>query len=197
MSDDHPPGLLLVISGPSGAGKTVITREIERRLGGVFSVSATTRPRSECETDGREYRFLTEEQFEEMVERGVFLEHARLFDKWWYGTPRDPVERQLAEGRLVILDIDVQGARQVKRSLPEAFMLFILPPGDEELLSRLRQRGREDEATIQRRFKAARSEIELGERSGAYDAQIVNDDLERAIDEACCLVEKRRRRGGA
>jgi guanylate kinase len=98
---------------------------------------------------------------------------------------------QLAEGRLVILDIDVQGALQVRESMPEALMIFIVPPGDKELLRRLRDRGREGEAAIQRRFAEARTEIEIARTSGAFDATVVNDDLEQAIDETCALVEQR------
>lgn len=189
---NKPRGLLLAISGPSGVGKTTITRELERRLDGVFSVSATTRSRAPGEVDGRDYHFLTERQFEDMVDRGAFLEHAQVYSKHRYGTPREPVDRHLAQGRLVLLDIDVQGAILVRQTMPEALMFFILPPSDEELLLRLRQRGREAEAAIRRRFNEAKHEIELGMHSGVYDAQIVNDDLPRAIDEVCRLVQQRR-----
>ena len=184
-------GLLLVISGPSGSGKTTIARAVEGRLDGTFSVSATTRPRSQIETGGRDYDFLSEQEFHEMVRSGAFLEYAQVFGKHWYGTPRQPVEKQLAEGRLVILDIDVQGALQVRASMPEALMVFVVPPGDEELLRRLRDRGREGEAAIQRRFAEARKEIEIASNSGAYDATVVNDDLEQAITETCRRVEQR------
>ncbi len=184
-------GVLLVVSGPSGVGKTSIVRPIEERFGGVFSVSATTRPPAGGEVEGRDYRFLSPEQFQAMVDRGEFLEHARVFGQHFYGTPRDPVEKRLAEGQLVILYIDVQGALQVKRAMPEAFMLFILPPGDDELLRRLRARAREPEAMIQSRFAEAKREIELAETSGVYDAMVVNDDLDRAIEEACRLVRER------
>jgi len=187
-----PRGLLLAIYGPSGVGKTTITRELERRLDGVFSVSATTRPQAPGEVDGRDYHFLTERQFEEMVDRGAFLEHAQVYSKHRYGTPREPVDRHLAQGRLVLLDIDVQGAILVRQTMPEALMFFILPPNDEDLLLRLRHRGREAEAAIRHRFNEAKHEIELGMRSGVYDAQIVNDDLPRAIDEVCRLVQQRR-----
>ncbi len=184
-------GVLLVVSGPSGVGKTSIVRPIEERFGGVFSVSATTRPPAGGEVEGRDYDFLSPEQFQAMVDRGEFLEHARVFGQHFYGTPRDPVEKRLAEGQLIILDIDVQGALQVKRAMPEAFMLFILPPGDEELLRRLRARAREPEAMIQSRFAEAKREIELARTSGVYDATVVNDDLDRAIEEACRLVRER------
>ncbi len=185
-------GLLLVISGPSGSGKTTIARAIEQRLGGRFSVSATTRPPARGEIPGRDYEFVSPAQFDEWVKRGAFLEHAQVFGKHRYGTPREPVERQLAEGHLVILSIDVQGALQIRRSLPDALMVFLLPPDEEELLRRLRARGRDDDASIRRRLEEARREMEIARSSGAYDAMIVNDDLERAIDETCRLVIERR-----
>ena len=185
-------GLLLVISGPSGTGKTTIARAVEGRLDGTFSVSATTRPQSQIETGGRDYDFLSEPEFQEKVRSGALLEYAQVFGKHWYGTPRRPVETQMAEGRLVILDIDVQGALQVRESMPEALMVFVVPPDDDELLRRLRDRGREGEAAIQRRFAEARKEIDIARTSGAFDATVVNDDLEQAITETCRLVEQRR-----
>jgi guanylate kinase len=184
-------GLLLVIVGPSGSGKTTIARAVEQRFNGRFSVSATTRPRSDIETGGRDYDFLTEQEFETLIAQGALLEHAQVFGRHWYGTPREPVERLLAEGRLVILDIDVQGALQVRQSMPEALLIFVLPPGDEELLRRLRDRGRDDEPAIERRYAEARKEIELARSSGVFDAQIINDDLEQAIADTCRLVEQR------
>ena len=185
-------GLLLVISGPSGVGKTTITRQVEQRLGGVFSVSATTRPRTASEVDGQDYHFLTEQQFQEKVDRAEFLEHAQVYGKYRYGTLQAPVQHMLSLGRLVLLDIDVQGGMQVRQAAPDAFMLFILPPGDEELLRRLRQRGREGESSIQHRFNEAKHEIELAMQSGAYDAHIVNEDFEQAVEEACRLIQRRR-----
>ena len=185
-------GLLLVISGPSGVGKTTITRALERRLGGVFSVSATTRPRMEGEVAGHDYYFLSEHEFQQKADDGEFLEHAQVYGEYRYGTPREPVDRQIAEGKIVILDVDVQGAKQVKQAMPNAFTIFILPPNDEELLRRLRQRRREDEESIQRRFQEAKREVAFAEGSGVYDAHIVNDDLERTIDDAYCLINHQR-----
>jgi guanylate kinase len=186
------PGLLLVISGPSGVGKTTITHEVERRLEGVFSVSVTTRPKTSADVEGRDYWFISDAEFFARRDAGELLEWAEVFGKHRYGTPRRPVEEQLAAGRLMILEIDVQGALQVKSKMPGAFMLFVLPPSDEELLNRLRRRGRESEDAIQRRFAAAKHEIETARASGAYDVFIVNDDLAHAIDEACRVVQTRR-----
>ncbi|MHC4142295.1 MAG: guanylate kinase [Planctomycetota bacterium] len=190
-SQSRQRGLLLVISGPSGTGKTTIAHAVESRLDGAFSVSATTRPQSQVETGGRDYDFLSEPEFQEKVRSGALLEYAQVFGKHWYGTPRQPVETQMAEGRLVILDIDVQGALQVRESMPEALMVFVVPPNDDELLRRLRDRGREGEAAIQRRFAEARKEIDIARTSGAFDATVVNDDLEQAVTETCRLVEQR------
>ena len=188
----RPRGLLVVISGPSGSGKTSIARALEDRLRGRYSVSATTRPPGPGETSGCDYEFISEQEFQERVKRGAFLEYAMVFGRHWYGTPRAPVEQALAAGDLVILAIDVQGALQVRGSMPEAFLIFILPPDEEELRRRLRARRRDDEASIERRLAEARREIDVGLHSGAYDARIVNNDLERAIDEACRIVRSRR-----
>ncbi len=189
---DRPPGLLLVISGPSGSGKTTIARDVEQRLGGSFSVSATTRPKAAGEIEGRDYLFLTTGQFQDRIDRGALLEYAQVYGRHYYGTPREPVERLLAEGRLVILDIDVQGALQVKQAMPEALLIFVLPPDDQELLRRLEGRGRDNCESIRRRLEEARQEIEVGTREGVYDARIVNDDLERAVSEACRIIEQHR-----
>jgi guanylate kinase len=180
-------GLLLVISGPSGVGKTTITREVERRMGGVFSVSVTTRPKTDKDVEGRDYYFISDAEFLARRDAGELLEWAEVFGKYKYGTPRKPVDEQLAAGKLVILEIDVQGALQVKQKMPEAFMIFVLPPGEQELLRRLRDRGRDSEEAIQRRFEEAKKEIETARRSGAYTF-IVNDDLNKAVDRACDLV---------
>jgi guanylate kinase len=185
-------GLLVVISGPSGAGKTSIARALEERLGGRYSVSATTRPPGPGETGGRDYEFVTEQEFRDRVARGAFLEHAMVFGRHWYGTPRGPVDRALAAGDLVILAIDVQGALQVRRSMPEALLIFILPPDEAELRRRLAARGRDDPASMERRLAEARREIDIGLHGGAYDARVVNDDLERAIAETCAIVTARR-----
>jgi guanylate kinase len=185
-------GLLLVISGPSGVGKTTITHEVERRLGGVFSVSVTTRPRTPADVEGRDYCFVTEDEFSRMRDAGELLEFATVFGRHSYGTPLKPVLENLSQGRLVILEIDVQGALVVKSKMPDAYMIFVLPPSDEELLRRLRARGRDHEDAIARRFDEARREIEIARRSQQYDAFIVNGSLQDAIEQACALVHKRR-----
>lgn len=184
--------MLLIISGPSGVGKTTITRAIERAVvGSVFSVSVTTRQKTVDDAEGVDYRFVTDEQFEQMVANDELLEHADVFGKK-YGTPRDLVEEHLSEGRLVILEIDVNGAEQVKAKMPDAFGLFIEPPSEDVLLDRLRARNREDEDSIQKRFAEAKREISVAKSGDVYSAFIVNKNLEAAINETLRLVRQAR-----
>lgn len=185
-------GLLLIISGPSGVGKTTITRAVERAIkGSVFSVSVTTRPKTVADVEGVDYRFISGDEFDQMIEADQLLEHADVFGKK-YGTPRAWVEEHLGEGRLVILEIDVEGARQVKQRRPDSFAIFIEPPSEDVLLDRLRARNREDEESIQRRFAEAKREIAEAKSGGFYDAFIVNNNLERAIEETLGLINDRR-----
>lgn len=186
-------GMLLIISGPSGVGKTTITHQVEKELGGVFSVSMTTRPKAAKDTEGIDYYFVTPEQFAQARDRGDLLEWAQVFENC-YGTPRKPVEENLAAGRLEILEIDVEGAVQVKQNMPDAFAIFVLPPSEEALLDRLRQRKREDEATIQRRFAQAKHEIARAHESGVYNHFLVNDNLDEAIAEAVAVVQAEQQR---
>lgn len=188
-SNAHQPGLLLIISGPSGVGKTTIAHQIERELAGAFSVSMTTRPKTDNDTQGIDYDFVTRDQFEQTRDQGNLLEWAQVFGQY-YGTPRQPVMDALAQGKLMIVEIDVQGAVQVKSKCPNAFAIFIDPPSEAELLKRLRRRKREDEQAIQRRFANAKNEITRSRSSGAYDAFIVNDDLTTAIEQAIALVRR-------
>lgn len=192
-------GLLLIISGPSGVGKTTITHEVQKRVEGAeLSVSVTTRPQTAADRVGVHYNFIDEAEFLGMIERDELLEHAEVFGNR-YGTPRNWVEERLAAGGVVILEIDVQGAVQVKRAMPDAFGVFILPPSEESLLQRLRDRKREDEATIQRRFREAKREIAAAQAGGVYDEFVVNRDLGEAIERTVELVEQARlaRAGGS
>lgn len=184
-------GLLLVLSGPSGVGKTSIVHELLQRFDGVFSVSATTRQAGPGEVDGRDYQFITESEFQNMINEDRFLEYAQVFSRSWYGSPREPIEAALKNGRLAILDIDVQGAEIVRAKYPQMYGVFVLAPSEEELLHRLRLRGREDEAAIQRRFAASTKEIARARIGKTYDDFVVNDDLARATDTICALVAKR------
>jgi guanylate kinase len=192
LPTDTDNGMLLVISGPSGVGKTTITRAVERSIpDAVFSVSVTTRPRTDVDVDGVDYLFVSDAEFDRRVAAGEFLETA-VYAGNKYGTPRAAVEAQLARGRLMILEIDVQGAKQVKARMPAAFGLFILPPNEQTLLERLRARKRDTEEAIQRRFTIAKQEIAEARRCGVYDVFLVNDDLQRAIAEAIRVATEAR-----
>jgi guanylate kinase len=185
--------MLVVISGPSGVGKTTITRALVERLNAVLSVSMTTRPRAATDRDGIDYYFVDQAAFDRAVAEGQLLEWARVFDNC-YGTPRVPVEEHLSAGRDVLLEIDVKGAVQIKQAFPEAVTVFILPPSEEVLLERLRRRGRESEEVIQKRYAQARREIAAARESRAYDHFVVNERLEQAIDEAYTSIASRRQK---
>jgi guanylate kinase len=167
-------GRLVVLSGPSGVGKTTVGAALLRSCRGlVRSVSATTRKPRPGERDGRDYRFVTERAFAALARQGGFLEHARVHARR-YGTPRRPVEAALRRGRDVLLVIDVQGAEKVRRLLPQAVLVFLMPPSRTEWMRRLRGRGSEGEAEILTRLRTARRELRARRR---YDHVVVNDRL--------------------
>lgn len=183
MENNSRVGNLFVVSGPSGAGKgTLLSQVIERIPDAWVSVSATTRSPRPGEIEGVHYFFLDTDHFKSLVEQDGFLEWAQVHDNY-YGTLKQSVIDHMNVGDQVILEIDVQGALQVRKALPEAHLVFIEPPSLEELERRLRQRGTETEDVISSRMKTA--EVELAQKM-EYDVQVVNDDLERAVDE---LVE--------
>ncbi len=173
-------GRLFVIAAPSGAGKTSLVRALmEREPGLRFSVSYTTRPRRPTEQHGRDYLFVDRAEFERMVTAGEFLEHARVFDNC-YGTARRQVEQALAAGQDLILEIDWQGAAQVRAALPEGISIFILPPSRPELERRLRGRGTDAEEVIQRRLRDAASDMAHWRE---FDHVVVNDRFDQALAE--------------
>lgn len=182
-------GTLFVVSAPSGAGKTSLVRELVESLDGIqVSTSHTTRIRREGEIDGVNYHFVDVPAFEAMIERGEFFEYARVFDNY-YGTSRPAVQAALAAGQDVILEIDWQGARQVREQLPEAVSVFILPPSREELERRLSGRGTDEHAVIERRMRDAVSEMSHHDE---YDYLLINDDFTTALDELRALVVSHR-----
>lgn len=184
-------GQLYVISAPSGGGKTSLTRALIERLAARgriarFSVSHTTRAARPGEQEGVDYHFVSMDQFRAMIDDGAFLEYAQVFDRF-YGTSKAETERWLAAGQDVVLDIDWQGARQVRERAPEAETIFIRPPSRDELERRLRARGSEDEAAIARRLAEADDEMA---RADEYDYQLVNDVFERALDELTAIFDQ-------
>jgi guanylate kinase len=180
-----PTGRLFVVSGPSGAGKSSVVAGLRQRRALYFSVSATTRKARPGETHGVHYWFLQSEEFGALLDTGDLLEWAE-YNGRQYGTLRQPVEDHLSSGDDVLLEIEVQGARQVRATHPEAVMFFIVPPGLDELEGRLRRRGDTSEADIRRRLEIARSEMEEAEI--LFDHVVVNDVLERAIEEVDTLM---------
>jgi guanylate kinase len=188
LSASTPPprrGRLFVIAAPSGAGKTSLVRALmEREPALRFSISYTTRPQRPTETHGRDYFFVSGEEFAAMVERGEFLEHARVFDNR-YGTARAQVEASLGAGQDLILEIDWQGARQIRRAMPECIPIFVLPPSRAELERRLRGRGTDIETVIQRRLRDAAADMT---HWNEFDFVVVNDDFERALGDLLAVV---------
>jgi guanylate kinase len=183
------PGRLIVISGPAGVGKTSLVREVLRRTGADYSVSATTRPPRAGEVDGRDYHFMDRAKFQGMVRTGQLLEWAQVFGQM-YGTPQRPVREALEAGRTIVLDIDVQGAIQVHRKMPDATFILLLPPSQQELRRRLVGRGSEDAASQARRLASAEEEIATAKASGVYNHAVVNDRLEGAVQAVVDIINK-------
>lgn len=182
-------GIPFVMTGASGVGKDTIRRAALPEVGEVtYSISATTRARRAGEEEGVQYHFLSRARFEEMIRQDGFLEYAEYVGDY-YGTPRAPVERALAAGRDVLLELELAGARQIKRALPEAVMVFIAPPSLDELERRLRGRGTDDEAKIQKRLTRARQEI-LAVRE--FDYAVVNDVLDDAVQDFLAIIRAER-----
>ena len=191
-------GILYIISAPSGSGKTTLVNELRQYVPSLeFSVSFTTRSPRGSEQDGREYHFITRGEFEAMIERDEFLEYAQVFGNY-YGTAKSVLLQAKERGNDLLLDIDVQGERQVKQKMPDAVSIFVLPPSRAELESRLRKRSRSEgvnaEDVIRRRLDTARREIE---KYPNYDYILINDRLEQSVDrlQAIVLGERIRRSG--
>lgn len=176
---------LLVLSGPSGVGKGTVLAHIRRLHPDVWvSVSVTTRPPRPGETDGVEYHFATEPEFDRLVAEDAFLEWA-TYAGHRYGTPRAPVVERIATGRPALLEIDLQGARQVRRAMPDAFLVFLAPPSWEELVRRLTGRATDDPATVRRRLDAARRELAAEDE---FDVVVVNDSVPAAAERVVALL---------
>ncbi|AER66857.1 guanylate kinase [Thermovirga lienii DSM 17291] len=177
---ENKRGVLFVISGPSGVGKGTLRKELFKRMEGLtYSVSCTTRQPREGERDGVDYRFIDMETFMNYVKENKFLEWAKVHGNY-YGTLESDVRKLLDEGHDIVLEIDVQGALQVKNKMPEAVLIFIMPPSEEELIKRLDRRGTENDRELEERIKNAKKEIL---ESKKYDFIVVNDDLKKAVEE--------------
>ena len=186
---------VFIISAPSGSGKSTLVGRIRKSVDDLeFSISYTTRKPRGAEQNGREYFFIAREEFEDMIRRNEFLEYARVFETDYYGTARRFLQKAESEGSDLLLDIDVQGAEQIKRKLPQAVSIFIMPPNRSELERRLRERSQDSPEVIQRRLETARREIENYEK---YDYILVNDRLEDSVDalRAILLSERQKRNG--
>ncbi len=178
-------GGVFIISGPSGSGKDTVLAELFRnRPDLLFSISSVTRPMRPGEKEGDKYNFISREKFEYMIENDMLLEH-NVFVGNYYGTPREPVERAVAEGKDIIIEVDVNGAAQIREKLPEAVSIFIMPPSFHELKRRLRGRGTESEELIEKRLNSALGEIK---RAAEYDYIIVNENITAAADDILSVI---------
>lgn len=187
---NNKTGIIVIISGPSGVGKSTICKELVKKLKDAYlSVSLTTRPKSDTEVDGNDYWFISKKEFQERIDKGLFLEYAEVFGNL-YGTPKDKIAEALNAGKTIILEIDVQGAKQTKAVFPDAEMIFILPPSAKILAERLNHRGREDEEVAQTRLGEASSEIAAAWQY--YKHMVINQDLQQAINECMEIIEKAR-----
>ena len=178
MAESHEP-LVLIISGPSGSGKSTLVKKLLDLPGTMLSISATTRPPRAGEKDGQWYHFVAEEEFRGMATRGEFLEYACVFGKHSYGTPRKWLDEARARNKDLVLEIDVQGAEQVRKKMPESVAIFIVPPSRQELEKRIRARGQDNDDEIARRLERARLEME---HYVDYDYVVINEHLEQADD---------------
>ena len=186
-----PQGVLLVLSGPSGAGKGTICHKLrEKRNDLSYSVSATTRAPRKGEVDGKDYFFITIDRFKEMIANDEMLEYAEIYGNY-YGTPKPYVMDILGQGKDVVLEIDPQGALQIKKHFPDAVFVFIVPPSLDELTKRIYNRGTDSEEVIKRRLSAATSELEYASK---YDYIIVNDEVEKATNKVSNIIDAERNR---
>jgi len=179
---------VVIVSGPSGVGKSTICKEVVKRLNNAYlSVSVTTRPKTESEVDGEDYWFISKQEFQQRINKGLLLEYAEVFGHL-YGTPKAKVDEALQAGKTVILEIDVQGAKQAKIIHQDAVMIFILPPSQKDLAERMNIRGREDTETAEERLNGASAEIAAAWQY--YEHMVINEDLEQAVSEVVQIIEK-------
>ena len=190
-SADVHSGLLVVLCGPSGVGKSTISRQLAQTIDVTYAVSETTRVRKPEDEAGKVYDHITLEEFYRRLDGDAFLEYAQGYGDY-YGTPKHPTLDQLAGGKDVLLEIDVQGALQVRNEYPNALLIFILPPDEPTLLKRLTDRGRDGAEEISRRFRAAKREIHMARGSCAFGFFVVNDQVDKAVGTICDIIRAKR-----
>jgi guanylate kinase len=184
-------GLLIVLCGPAGVGKSTISRKLAEQLSVWYTVSSTTRPKLPGDDKGKTYDHIDKKEFFRRLDSDEFLEYAQVYGDY-YGTPKHPALDHLSAGKDVLLEIDFQGAMQVRYAYPQSVLIFILPPSEPTLLQRLRDRARDSEADIDKRFRAAKREIHMAKGSRAFDFMVVNDDIDRAVAEIAKIINYKR-----
>jgi guanylate kinase len=187
-------GVLIVLCGPSGVGKSTISRRLEKEMKVWYTVSVTTRPKQPGDENGKTYDHTTKQEFFRRLDSDQYLEYAQVYGDY-YATPKHPALDHLAAGQDVLLEIDFQGAMQVRYHYPDALLIFILPPDEPTLLQRLTDRGRDSAEDINKRFRAAKREIHMAKGSRAFDYMVINDSLDRAVEEIIKII-KHKRAGG-
>ena len=190
-ADKKSKGLLIVLCGPSGVGKSTISRQLEEQLDLWYTVSATTRCKQDGDDKGKTYDHIDRKEFFRRLDSDEFLEYAQVYGDY-YATPKHPALDHLKDGKDVLLEIDVQGALQVRHHYPDALLIFILPPDEPTLLQRLTDRGRDSADDIQKRFRAAKREIHMAKGSRAFDHMVINDELPKAVVEIIKIIRYRR-----
>jgi guanylate kinase len=193
MAEANHKGQLIVLCGPSGVGKSTISLALAEKLKIWYTVSVTTRPKQPQDDQGKKYEHITREEFFKRLDHDEYLEYAQVYGDY-YATPKHPALDQLGT-RDVLLEIDVQGALQVRHQYPDALLIFILPPDEPTLRERLINRGRDKAEDIDKRFRAAKREIHMAKGSRAFDYMVINDEVDRAVEEIIKIVRHKRSGG--